>query len=406
MSEPVPPGVPDSGGAALRLLGSRVAVMYLCGVVVAAVLTPPAGRLGAWSGAVGVLALAAAGIWVVLARPAGWWPAVAVFAVAVPAAMLTLLGLHPGLSGSDAQELMGCVASAAAAGVALSWGPSAGWAATGWAMACWAFTVWVGQVPLDRIPFVGALAGGLLGVIASWLVRRGYAVTQRALAAADDAVTARAVAAARWRARQQEIRTLHDTVLSTLSLLAQGGEGVDEGDLRADCRAQARLLRESAVGAGPVGAEASDRSVRRAGAVTVADPFELIRRRWVGRSLQVRVYGEAGALRLEGVPAPAAAALLGAVEECLENVRRHAGVATASVVVVRAPTHVRCMVTDEGCGFDGWDTSVHRIGLGDSVLGRIREAGGTVRLWSAPGSGTSVALSVPAVIGVPGGELG
>jgi hypothetical protein len=388
-----PPRVPDAGRAALLLMGSRVAGLYLAGISVAVLLTPPHGHVGTWAAALVVVALSGAVTTAAVARRPCLRCAL-VFSVSVAVGMAALAWPHPSLTPHEAQLLLGSFASASAAGVALSWGPGAGLAATSGVLACWAVESVVLGVPVEGSLFGGALTGGLLGTTASYLLRRGYTVTQRALVAAEEAVTARAVAAARWQARRTEIRTLHDTVLSTLSLLAQGAHGVDAAALRADCRLQAARLRESDLRAGQASAAAPDPAPAVDGAA-VLGPFEVIRRRWAARSLEVGVYGSGDALLLRGLTPSAASALLGAVEECLENVRRHAGVGVASVVLLRSDAELRCLVTDEGRGFDGWDTATQRIGLGDSVVGRIREAGGVARVWSAPGSGTSVALSLP-----------
>jgi hypothetical protein len=396
-------GVPDAGRITLLLMGSRVSFLYQLGILVAVLLSvPPGGPDPAWLAAAVLLTVCGIGISGGVARPLAAVPA-GVLAVSVLVAMATLVRVQPGLSPHDAQILVGVVVSSAAAGAALSWGPWPGLAVTGYALACWAGPVRALHPSMDDSLFLGGLAGGLFGATGSYLLRRGYTVTQRALAAAEEAVTARAVAAAHWRARRGEIRTLHDTVLSTLSLLAQGGEGVDPVALRADCGAQAQVLREADLAR-------TDRDqpdpveVATTGCPGAAGPFEVLRRRWADRSLEVRLYGPPDVLDLDDVAPPAAAALVGAVEECLENVRRHAGVSVASVVVLRAAGEVRCMVTDEGVGFQAWDQASYRIGLGDSVGGRIREVGGSVRVWSAPGSGTSVALSVPAG-GPDGGAL-
>ena len=56
---------------------------------------------------------------------------------------------------------------------------------------------------------------------------------------------------------------------------------------------------------------------------------------------------------------------------------------------------VRALVTDGGVGFDIADIDEAKLGFAESVVGRLREVGGNARLFSAPGSGTTVALEVP-----------
>jgi signal transduction histidine kinase len=50
---------------------------------------------------------------------------------------------------------------------------------------------------------------------------------------------------------------------------------------------------------------------------------------------------------------------------------------------------------DSGAGFDLGSVPDDRIGLRTSIRGRIEQEGGTVRIWSQPGVGTTVVLSVP-----------
>jgi signal transduction histidine kinase len=405
-SDPTPPPVADAGRTALRLVGSRLWLLYLASVVIAVAVQALPSRPAPGAVSLAVLGLASWRGGTDLRGPLRAGSALRL-ATAVVVAMTALVVLEPVLGARDAQLLLGFVANGAAIGVALAWGPISGLAATAWVLLAWVVTVRVGHPPVDLLLLAGSLGGGLVGTVASFAVRRGFTVTQRALAAADDAVTARDVAAARWRARRREIRTLHDTVLSSLSLLAQGGEGVDEAALREDCRDRARLLR----GAGLAGTAGRTRPGGQAdptrppaeGRPTV-DPFRLLRRRWADRSLVVQVYGPPDVLRLDGVAPPAAQALMGAVEECLENVRRHAAVQVASLIAMRADDEIRCVVMDEGRGFDERDVDGSRLGLSDSVLARVREQGGSARVWSAPGAGTSVALSVPAR--PPAAEIG
>jgi signal transduction histidine kinase len=88
-------------------------------------------------------------------------------------------------------------------------------------------------------------------------------------------------------------------------------------------------------------------------------------------------------------------AFLLALAECLENVRRHAGVTEAHVTIIHDDSMVRAMVTDAGVGFDLAGISEERLGFKESVVGRLHEVGGSARLFSSPGSGTTVVLEAP-----------
>lgn len=112
---------------------------------------------------------------------------------------------------------------------------------------------------------------------------------------------------------------------------------------------------------------------------------------------QVTVSCPASAVPL---PASAATALSGATAAALDNVRQHAGAdAHAWVLVEDVGETVRVSVRDNGIGFaDGRlakATAAGRLGVSHSIVGRLREVGGTAWVTSAPGQGTEVELAVP-----------
>jgi signal transduction histidine kinase len=84
--------------------------------------------------------------------------------------------------------------------------------------------------------------------------------------------------------------------------------------------------------------------------------------------------------------------------EALRNVGEHAGARSVRVTVTRADGHARLEVADDGGGFDearraarAQEGHVGLTLLEDLVNGQ----GGTLRVRSAPGAGTTVALEVP-----------
>ena len=114
-----------------------------------------------------------------------------------------------------------------------------------------------------------------------------------------------------------------------------------------------------------------------------------MRQRFARMGLDVNWHG-AGQLAL---PRDTLDALLGALGECLENVRRHSG--------STRPTSPSPM-TSARCG--RWspmrerfvpDDVTGRLGYTESVVGRLQHVGGRARLFSSPGSGTTVMLEVP-----------
>ena len=52
-------------------------------------------------------------------------------------------------------------------------------------------------------------------------------------------------------------------------------------------------------------------------------------------------------------------------------------------------------VTDAGVGFVPSETETPHLGLRHSVLARVEGVGGSVRVWSTPGTGTSVVIAMP-----------
>ncbi len=84
-----------------------------------------------------------------------------------------------------------------------------------------------------------------------------------------------------------------------------------------------------------------------------------------------------------------------AVKQCLVNVLKHSGTTEAEVTVYRSDSEFSVMVIDSGCGFVESATSADRLGLRSSVRKRIELVGGTVTVWSTPGRGTSIMITVP-----------
>ena len=109
--------------------------------------------------------------------------------------------------------------------------------------------------------------------------------------------------------------------------------------------------------------------------------------------LDVRMTGDLAVL---GVLGPQrAAALDAAIAQCLVNVARHSGVGEAELAIGYRDGEVTVAVMDGGVGFDEREVPEDRIGLRTSIRARIQQEGGTVRLWSTKGAGTTIVLTVP-----------
>lgn len=174
---------------------------------------------------------------------------------------------------------------------------------------------------------------------------------------------------------------LHDSVLQTLALIQKSASSPAEVTRLA--RAQERELREwiysdNAHSAGAlvervkmVCAEAEDLHGKAVEVVTVGDA-EL---------------GERGN------------AMIQAVREAVLNGVRHGGT-TVSVYVESGSQGVDIFVKDRGPGFDMAAVPSDRLGVRESIIGRMQRHGGTAEIISS-GEGTEVRLHLPAEITIP-----
>uniref|UniRef100_A0A942YCQ9 Histidine kinase/HSP90-like ATPase domain-containing protein n=1 Tax=Neobacillus citreus TaxID=2833578 RepID=A0A942YCQ9_9BACI len=176
---------------------------------------------------------------------------------------------------------------------------------------------------------------------------------------------------------------LHDTVLNHLGAIALTPDGPMDPHLARTVEADVAML---------TGREwlATDR--REAPGVAVEAFDEMLAEHRV-HGLDVTVTGDPSVIgRLDHA---AVTALVRAVGQCLANVRKHAGTDAAEVSVFDDGASCTVMVVDDGRGFDERETGSDRMGLRGSVRERIGRVGGDVQVWSSPGSGTSVMMSVP-----------
>lgn len=180
---------------------------------------------------------------------------------------------------------------------------------------------------------------------------------------------------------------LHDTALSELITVANSVPGPLAPALRRRIEADLRSLTEDRV---PL---ASDQSGAAAEEIWLSSDMyaaiELAR----DDGLAVEVSGERDALSRLSPECRRAVGL--AVRQCLVNVLRHSGSATADVAIAASENEVSVLVADAGRGYVQSDEHSERLGLRNSVQERIGRVGGRVTIWSAPDVGTSVMLLVP-----------
>ena len=186
---------------------------------------------------------------------------------------------------------------------------------------------------------------------------------------------------ARRADEREQHRQLHDTVLSTLTMVAAGAFAEPSPALTAQAARDLRVLQglegAPAVPVGPSPLTDLSPKLERAAAST--------------DDLAVR-------LKLVPVtlPSPVADQLAACVGEALRNVERHAGTGQAEVTVTGGAGWAVVKITDRGRGFDPAATPPSRRGIRESITGRMLAAGGRVAIASRPGAGTTVTVSWPA----------
>ena len=245
------------------------------------------------------------------------------------------------------------------------------------------------QPPLRVIPL--QVLGWLLATIIGFWISAGVPQAARRIASIGRAHRAERQASETEAQRRQGARLLHDTVLATLTLLAHSGVGVAPVALREQAADDARLLRQLRLGATPSPQSSGVYNLEATEETELGTTLESVKQRFGRMGLEVSWHGTGQVL----LPSHVLDAFLLALAECLENVRRHSGVTEAHVTITDDETTVRALITDSGVGFSLDDVDSARLGFKESVVARLRDVGGKARLFSSPGSGTTVVLEVP-----------
>ena len=317
--------------------------------------------------------------WAVLAAIAAWtalaavlyaqpplrrWPLLVLdLAVTVAALLTSVLVLTPErISAGDPTLTVSWAATPV-----LAWAVWAGWAggllaASVVAAAAVAVRGGVSQATVNSIVLLV-----LLGVVVGYVVQ----LARRAQAAYAEAVAVQSAAAERERLS----RSVHDGVLQALALVARRSGDPELAALAADQEASLRRLVSGRDVVLPEGA---------------ADLRTLLPS---GPDVQLAAPADAVLL-----PAHDARELAAAVAAAVDNARRHGGGA-AWLLVEDEPDAVVVTVRDAGPGIgEGRLRQAEaegRLGVAQSIRGRVRDLGGTVAVHSAPDEGTEVELRVP-----------
>jgi signal transduction histidine kinase len=249
------------------------------------------------------------------------------------------------------------------------------------------------------------LHNGVILLIAGCAI--GYVVE---VARASEAALSRALRIeAVTRERERLARDIHDSVLQVLAMVKRrgseaGGEAAELGRMAGEQEAALRALivdglPDPRTEADPGPAPSADRD-RESDAPS--DPPSHL-------DLRTALGGLAGAgvtLSAPGDPIPlpreVAKELTAAVAAALDNVRRHAGRdARAWILVEDCPEDGSLVVgiRDDGPGIpEGRLAAAERegrLGVAQSIRGRLRDLGGGAEIGSVPGEGTEVELRIP-----------
>lgn len=181
----------------------------------------------------------------------------------------------------------------------------------------------------------------------------------------------------RERERAEIAAHLHDSVLQTLALI-QNRAGSEQDVLRL-ARAQERELRRWLYADGPrTAGQLSDHL--SAAAAAVEDEY--------GYPVEVVTVGDAAVDQ-------ATDALVQAARAALVNAAQHAG-GPVSVYLECTADRAEMFIRDRGRGFNPADVPPDRLGVRESIVGRMRRHGGTAVIRSGT-DGTEVRLVLPLI---------
>ncbi|MEU7063685.1 PspC domain-containing protein [Streptomyces sp. NPDC053429] len=187
----------------------------------------------------------------------------------------------------------------------------------------------------------------------------------------------------RAQERAEVAAHVHDSVLHTLTLIQRNAE--DVGEVRRLARAQERELRNWLYKPEGTGKEEAEEPATLAEAVkkTAAEVED-----HHGVPIEVVVVGDCPLDEK-------LAAQIQAAREAMVNAAKYGG--DGGPVQVYAEVEGRTVfvsVRDRGPGFDVDAVPDDRMGVRESIIGRMRRNGGTARLRSAPDGGTEVELEM------------
>ncbi|MFC7711882.1 MacS family sensor histidine kinase [Micromonospora lupini] len=229
---------------------------------------------------------------------------------------------------------------------------------------------------IGQSSFTGVILLLLAGVVVGHVARLAVAAEERLQHAVElEAAT---------RERERLARDIHDSVLQVLALVQRRGAHLpgEAGELARLAGEQEAALRALIAGTAPAAAGGTD-------AVDL--------RGLLGRYASAAVSLSAPATPVT-LPRQVAGELAAAAGAALDNVGRHAG-GRAWVLIEDEGETVTVSIRDEGPGIpDGRlveAAAQGRLGVAQSIRGRVTDLGGTVRILSTADAGTEIELTVP-----------
>lgn len=258
------------------------------------------------------------------------------------------------------------------------------WTAAGFLLA--ELSLVVAFVLAGRSPEIGVtpLLGAIVVLVAYGALELGGARARRSVPDLDRLQRELELGDRERELERRAARVAHDTVLADLAIIAARPGPLDPG-------ARARLERDLALAiAGTVAIDPDSLSTPERSPIA-DDLLELVREyQWSGVTVDV-----SGCDTLVvAVDEAVRAAVLGATRAALDNVVRHAATDRAELVVGERDGTLSVLIVDDGVGFSSTRVDADRLGVRSSIDARVREVGGSARVWSGD-EGTTVMLSVP-----------
>lgn len=371
---------PSSEAAVTTRLGVEsaffaVATGFLAGAVVGIALEE-AGPEATWASILPIV-----GIWLLLVGARFWRtappPVGAAMLLAAGVLLWLLAGTHPARDASLA--VLSCVIAVTALGSNLDrWSGAIG-TIIGYVIAQGA--VLLSAAPtFDIAPLIVAIT-----VAAYYAMLAALRHSARSLGARLEFAALTDIAADERRALELQSRALvHDTMLSELAALSLMTPGPLSPAARSSIQSSLTSVR-SAVSPSPA-----------TGSDGIAAAMDALVERLGNSGVTVTISGDPSVIDL--LTERARDALLLATHQALVNVAAHSGTDHAELSLSHSGTSVVAMIVDDGVGFDASTVPEDRFGFRESIQGRVEAVGGSARILSSPGLGTSVIL-VFAVLG-------